>query len=169
MNKILLPRFIFVESVVIIFVSGQMEPGTVDSLTIKIVKVASCINRKSTYVFSFESFQIQKLKREEHWDCKEKPKDKFLKIFCSLGYFLKWILFSDLFWLDSAYVIIDVQIKWLFWWRGIYNTGLGYYWKRLTDKYCPLCWKVTQAYSFSDSKKAEPSPVASPTAIWRDW
>lgn len=50
----------------IIFVSGQMEPRTVDSLTIKILKVASCINRKSTYMFSFESFQIQKLKGEEH-------------------------------------------------------------------------------------------------------
>lgn len=31
-----------------IFISGQMEPGTVDSSTVKILKVANCINRKST-------------------------------------------------------------------------------------------------------------------------
>lgn len=86
----------------IIFISGQMEPGTVDFLTFKILKVANCINRKSTEMFSFESFQTQKLKGEEHRDCKEKPKDKVLKIFCSLVYFLKWILFSDLFWVGPC-------------------------------------------------------------------
>ncbi|NXW11101.1 ZO2 protein, partial [Fregetta grallaria] len=58
MNKIVLPKFIFVVCCFFffyfIFISSQMEPDTVDSLTIKILKVANCVNRKSTSVFSFE-------------------------------------------------------------------------------------------------------------------
>lgn len=43
-----------------------MELGRLDSLTIKILNVVNCINRKPTYAFSFEGFQMQKSKGEEH-------------------------------------------------------------------------------------------------------
>jgi len=41
----------------------------------------------------------------------EKPKDKVLKILCSLEYFLQWIVFSGFSGLDPACVVIDVQIN----------------------------------------------------------
>lgn len=160
-NKHFLPEFIFVFVLLllfcfvsfVIFVTSQMELGTLDSLTIKILNVVNYINRKPTYAFSFGGFQMQKLKGEEHWDCKEKPKDNFLKIFCSLEYFPKWIVWSFLGCPLHMLSLMCKLIKWLFWWRGIYNTGLGYYWERLTDKYCPLCWRSLRHTAFLTAKK----------------